>query len=112
MKKNNRKFSVFKDHAEIFLNPKIYPLPVIYNTSYVFIDKAYLILDGDPKKELVVIINPKKKQNIKNLVGDFYNELLNFAVYHAQTEMNKDIKKAIMQRVLLTNQTLNKNVKK
>jgi hypothetical protein len=38
------------------INPKIYNLRVIYSCAYVFLDRAYIFLEGDPKKEILVRI--------------------------------------------------------
>jgi len=43
-----------KDSVLIPINPEIYPLDVIYTSAYVFIDRAYVIIDGNPKKEVIV----------------------------------------------------------
>ena len=88
----------------ISVNPEIYPLAVIYSAAYVFTEKAYIILDGNPHEEVLVQIKAKnKKDNPKTLADEFGNELLNYAVYKSQSEKNKEIRKAILQRVLLTN---------
>ena len=42
------------------MNPKIYPIDVVYAAAYVMIDRAFIILDGDPKEEIKVEIRKKK----------------------------------------------------
>lgn len=86
------------------INPKIYPLELVYSASYIMIDKAYLILDGDPKKKILVEIRAKdKNHDLKQLAMEFNDELLNYAVYKTISEKNKTIRETILQRVLLTN---------
>ena len=86
------------------INPKIYSLDIVYSAAYILIDKAFIILDGDPEKEIKVEIRKKKpEQELKDLVRDFNEELLNYAVYKVQSEKNKNIREMILQRVLLTN---------
>ncbi|MBD3202663.1 His-Xaa-Ser system protein HxsD [Candidatus Woesearchaeota archaeon] len=88
----------------VSVNPKIYPMDVVYSASYVFLDKAYLILDGDPEEEIIVELRPKKKdQEIEILGREFNNELLNYAVYKNQARESKNIKEAIVNRALETN---------
>ena len=93
-----------KGFAVFSVNPKIYPLELVYSAAYIMIDKAFIILDGDPKKEIMVEVRKKeKKQKLKGLVREFNEELLNYATYKVQSERNKKIREMILQRVLLTN---------
>ena len=93
-----------KGFAVFSVNPKIYPLELVYSAAYIMIDKAFIILDGDPKKEILVEVRKKEKeQKLKELVREFNEELLNYATYKVQSERNKDIREMILQRVLLTN---------
>ncbi len=87
----------------INLNPSIYPMEVIYTASYVFIDKAYVILDGDTKKEIKVILKPKEDYDVEKLGMEFHNELLSYVLYHEKNKQNKTIRDTIIQRALLAN---------
>lgn len=90
--------------AVFSINPEIYPLELVYSAAYIMIDKAFIILDGDPDKEILVEIRKKTEdQNLNELVREFNEELLNYATYKTQTEKNKGIREMILQRVLLTN---------
>jgi len=63
-----------KNGLVISLNPKIYPLEAIYGACYVFIDRAYLFLDGNPKKEIKVSIRGRQELKLKELeklAGEF-----------------------------------------
>lgn len=93
-----------QDHAVFSVNPKIYPLELIYSAAYIMIDKAFIVLDGDPDKTIKIEVRKKKpEQDLKTLVMEFNEELLNYAVYKAQSERNKVLRETILQRVLLTN---------
>ncbi|MBN1543865.1 His-Xaa-Ser system protein HxsD [Candidatus Woesearchaeota archaeon] len=108
MDENNKKTTYDGDSAVLKINPKIYPLDVIYSAAYIMIDKAYIILDGDPEKEISVNIQRKEDgQELKKIVQEFNEELLNYAVYKSQSEKNKELREAILKRVLLTNEVLN-----
>ncbi|MEA3430459.1 MAG: hypothetical protein U9R08_04255 [Nanoarchaeota archaeon] len=87
----------------ISINPKIYPLDVISSAAYVFLDRAYLILDGDPDNEVVVEMRSKFGADLKQLGLEFNNELLNYLEYSKRAEKSLPIRTAIMQRALLTN---------
>ena len=92
-----------KDFVILNINPKVYPLETIYSAAYVFLDKAYILLDGDPKKEILVKLKPKEKQNLEKLGGDFLNELINYADYQKRAEKTKEIREMLLQRALITN---------
>ena len=88
------------------VNPKIYPLDVIFTVCYIFLEDNYIMLDGDKTKEVIVQIRPKEKgKDLKKISGEFSNQLVNYVVYKDQLEQNKDVKQAIMQKVLITNDT-------
>lgn len=92
-----------KDSVVLIINPKIYPLSTIYSASYVFLDRAYVLLDGNPEKEVIVKLKPKQKQDLKKLGMEFFNELINYADYQKRAEQTKNIRETILQRALLTN---------
>lgn len=98
------KGSDIKDGSIIVkVNPKLYPLDAVYSAAYVFLDRAYVLLDGDPKKEIIVKLKPKRKENLEVLSGEFSNELINYADYQKRAEKTRRIREVIMQRALITN---------
>ena len=104
-KKNNFKSKVSKNQIIIKVNPKIYPLEAIYGAAYVFLDRAYLFLDGNPEKEVIVTLKGKEKmteQKLKNLAGEFYNELLNCALRQKISQNNQKIREYIVSQALLS----------
>jgi len=104
-KKNNFKSKVSKNQIIIKVNPKIYPLEAIYGAAYVFLDRAYLFLDGNPEKEVIVTLKGKEKmteRKLKNLAGEFYNELLNCALRQKISQNNQKIREYIVSQALLS----------
>ena len=86
------------------LNQNIYPLDVIYSAAYIMIDKAFIILDISPNKEILVELTRKhEKQNIHNLIEEFNEELLNYLTYKTQSEKNAKLREYILQRLIITN---------
>ena len=86
------------------IDARVYPLEAIYGAAYVFLDKAYLRLDGDPKSEIIVTIKGKKKLNqteLKKIAGEFYNELLNYSLRYQISKRNKRIREYIVGSALL-----------
>lgn len=94
---------VYKDHILVDVSPKVYPLDVLYSAAYVLLDRAYVVIDGDPDKKVIVEIRPKGKCDLVKLGNEFNNELINYAVYKAQSEKNRALREAFIQRALLTN---------
>ncbi|MBT3405898.1 His-Xaa-Ser system protein HxsD [Candidatus Woesearchaeota archaeon] len=87
----------------IKINPKIYSLDVIKAAAHILTTEAEIHLNGDPESEIEVTISPKNKEDNKELREKFNEQLLNYSVYKSHSEKTKDIRNAIIQRVLLTN---------
>jgi His-Xaa-Ser system protein HxsD len=88
----------------VSVNPKIYPLDVVLSSAYIFTDKYYVLVDGDPNEEIIVELRPKDKNDSLEKIGrNFNNELINYASYAVQTIKNERLREAILNRVLLTN---------
>ncbi|MCG2695687.1 His-Xaa-Ser system protein HxsD [Candidatus Parcubacteria bacterium] len=94
-----------KNQIAFFLNSKFYDLESVYGAAYVFLDRAYVFLDGDPKKEIIVYLKGKEKISSKGLEalrGEFYNELLNYLLRVKIAKRNKKIREYIVQCALLS----------
>lgn len=85
----------------VFVNPKVYPLDVVYSAAYVFLDRAYVILDQGDGKTLVRM-KPKGKEDLDKLGMEFHNELVNYANYLKRMKDNSDVVRIIVQRALLS----------
>ena len=68
------------DSVVLSINPKLYALETVYSAAYVFLDRAYILLDGDPEKEILVKLKPKQKEDLDKLGGEFFNELINYII--------------------------------
>lgn len=100
MEKN---ITVNENSVTITINPKLYALETIYSAGYVFLDRAYILLDGDPKKDILVKLKPKEKEDLKKLGLEFFNELINYADYQKRAEQTKKIREMLLERALITN---------
>jgi len=92
-------------YQKINVNSKIYSLSAIYGAAYIFIDKAYIFLDGDPKSKIEVFLKPKlemKKDEFNQLIGDFKNELLNYSLREQIVRSNQSIREMIIAQALLS----------
>ena len=96
-----------EDTAVFRINPKIYPVDVVHSAAYILLDKAFILLDGNPEIEIIAEITSKQKgASIKELVWEFNDELLNYSVYKSQNEKNKKLREILMKRVLITNEVV------
>lgn len=94
-----------KDNQIIFsLNAKNYPKEAIYSTAYIFLDRAYIYLDGDPEKEVIVFLKGKENLNkpqLEALRGEFLNELLNYLLRVEVAQSNQKIREYIVASSLV-----------
>ena len=73
----------------ISVNPKIYPMNTIFSAAYILVDKAWVLIDGDPNEEIIVQLRRKDaKINLEELGRQFNNELVSYSVYNTQVEKN------------------------
>lgn len=101
---DNIEVSPEANYVIVSLNPKIYPLEVVYSAAYMFIDRAYVILDGDLSEEVLVELRPKKEgQDLQILGREFNNELVNYAASAVQSLRGQEVRDAIVRRAFLTN---------
>jgi len=90
---------------KFFVNTKIYPLEAVLATSYLFIEKAYIILQIKDKNVLEVKLKGKNEADFKGkekLRGEFYNELLNNALRLKIAKRNKIVRQCIVQKALFS----------
>jgi His-Xaa-Ser system protein HxsD len=94
--------SVKSGKIEVSINPKIYPVDIVYSAAYVFLDKAYVLLKGDPKKEIIAELIPKAAMNslqMEEFGMEFNSQLLNYATYKDYSNKNIEVKKMIMHEI-------------
>jgi len=105
---------------EFTINTKIYSLAAIYQAAYLFLDKVYVFLDGEPEKEVKVVMRLKSASvdgstpkgplrgkltmttsaDLEKLAGEFYNELLNQLLREKVSESNAKIREYIVSAAL------------
>jgi His-Xaa-Ser system protein HxsD len=94
-----------KDSQIIFsLNTKNYPKEVIYSTAFVFLDRVYVYLDGDPEKEINVSLKGKEDMNesqLEAMRGEFLNELLNYLLRVEVAQSNQKIREYVVASSLV-----------
>ena len=90
-----------QNYVLVNINPKFFPLEVIYSALYIFLDKAYAVVDGDPAIQVIVELKPKKESNLEELGREFNNELLSYANYSEMSKKNQKIREILLSRALL-----------
>lgn len=113
MKKNTKKFQgtlIKKGKSKIIvkINPRIYPLEVIYGAAYSFMDRAYVDISGSPQRQISLTLASKEDLNrkeLEKLAGEFKNELLNYALRREISRNNKEIREYIISRALFSSVT-------
>ncbi len=89
--------------VKVFVNPKLFPLTVVQSAAYTFIDRAYVLIGGDPDTEIIVEFTPKtSKENLELLAREFNNELINFAIYEIQSRRTLRMRELLLQRATQT----------
>lgn len=95
-----------KNNQIVFsLNAKNYPREAIFSTAYIFSDRAYIYLDGDPEKEIKVFLKGKKdieKTQLEAMRGEFLNELLNYLLRVEVAKGNQKIREYIVASALVS----------
>lgn len=84
------------------LDKGLYPLEVIYGASYIFIDRAYVLL-GKVDDSITVEIATKDDRDeaaLRALAGEFGNELLSQALRRRITKENQNILETIVSQAL------------
>lgn len=101
---NNMEVHREGNYLIVSVNPRLYPLSVVYSAAYHMLDEAYVILFGDPNEEILVEMRPKDKKTDVELLGrKLNNELVNCAVYQVRSERNRTIRDAIVKKAFETN---------
>ncbi len=79
--------------AVVALDTSLYPLPAIYGATYVFIDRAYVVLDRPADGRIRVTLMAKQPsptvEDLRALVGELANEVLACAFRHQLTQDNR-----------------------
>ncbi len=100
----------FKDDGvEIVVDKAIYPKEPLLATCCVFLDNCYILLDlikngKKYKVKLWLKSELNKEINIKDLPGEFYNELLNNVLRYEIASRNQKIREWIVREALFFSQ--------
>jgi len=99
---DNVEFDKESNSALVSINPKIYKLGVIFAAAYVLLEKAFIVLDGSPDDQIVASIKPKKPEGIEEIVSEFNEQLINFAVNFDQSDKTRNIREEFIKQAFIT----------
>lgn len=89
------------------VSPKVYPIEAIYSACYVLLDRAYVFLDGDPEREIIVSMRLKSgntsDDELLKLGYDFANQLINYSDYQKRADSSRKTREMLLQKALFTN---------
>jgi His-Xaa-Ser system protein HxsD len=76
--------SIEAESVSLRLDATLYPLSAIYSAAYIFLDRAYLLLDQPDAEHVTATLSWKKAPaqasgELERLAGEFVNELLSCA---------------------------------
>lgn len=103
-----------KNTIDFEINSRICPLECALNACYIFLDRFFVFMDGDPKSKIKVTLKSKEEASPKQLarfMGEFNNELLSQSVRLRLVKETKNIQEQIISRALagaLPKENLNK----
>lgn len=90
--------------AIVQLDTSLYPLPAIYGAAYVFIDRAYVLLDRPSNDRVRITLLAKQgsasAEELQALVGELANELLACAFRHQLTQDNRVVVETVTMQAM------------
>jgi His-Xaa-Ser system protein HxsD len=82
----------------------VYPLDAVYSASFVFLDRAYILLDKPDDARFRITLTPKKlpadADVLRGWAGEFGNELLSAAWRHQIAKDNRAILEMVTSQAL------------
>lgn len=94
-----RLYEIENEYIKIILDVDIYPIIVIEKTISNFLDIAFAKIEEENNKIIVKLVL-NSKQNTNNIVGKFYNELLEESLRYNIARETKDLRELIVGRAL------------
>ena len=96
----NIKVNKEKNYVLVSVNPRFYSAEVALSAAYMFLDKCYVLVDGDPQEEIFIELHPKNKTDLLTLGRMLNSELVNYANQMMSTIRNQDIRDAMLKKFL------------
>lgn len=86
---------------KVSIDLSVYPLEAVFGACYVFVDRVYIFLEKKAGNKITATFRPKKDSaKLAGLVGEFMNELLNYALRISLAKENKKIREYLVEQAL------------
>ena len=95
-------YRVNGNYAEMVLNKDVYPLVSIKKALSNFMQDTYVKINDINENEYMLQIELKETGNIKEIIGEFYNELLRESLRYSIAMETKSLRELIVGRALYT----------
>lgn len=90
--------------ATLTLDASVYPLDAVYGAAYIFIDRCFVLIDQPASGKWRVSLSAKKlgadENALRELAGEFSNELLSCAWRHQVTQENRALIEAVTMQAI------------
>lgn len=97
----NITFDTEGQYIKFYINSKIYPLNVVSQAAYALMDRAAVVLSGNPDGHLVAEIRPiKTNHDLNLLIKEFNDELLNYSSFFFFSEKSYEFRNALLSSIL------------
>lgn len=74
-------FQLDERRVSFVMNEELYPRDAVYGSAYLFVDKCWVYLQRPSDKEIEVVLTSRNasanEEELRELAGEFANELLN-----------------------------------
>ncbi len=94
---------VDKNMVAVAVNAEMYPLDVIYGASFVYVDRAFVLLDKINDTRVSVTMTAREKSDeeaLRSLGGELANELLTQALRETIAKKTQKIRELVINRAL------------
>ena len=98
-----KEFYIIEDnYAIIELSSNIYPTISVQKAIANFMDLTYIKLEEKENKIILKLKIKDNKENLEQIIGEFYNELLRESLWYNISKETKNLRELIVGRALYT----------
>lgn len=97
-------YKIKDNYAEILLDLKLYPLSAIKKALSNYMEQTYIKMSYKDENTIKIemIIKDHKKEELEQIIGNLYNELLNESLRYEVALETKNLRELIVGRALYT----------
>lgn len=88
-----------KNQITITLDKEMYNIDAIYTASYIFLEKAYILLKSDENNIYAILQVKEKGLDLEEVANEFCNQLINYSFQLEMSKKNLDVKRNILEQI-------------